>query len=199
LTYQEAKTSALSTIHSVVFQLAGRDEELKGIVCESTTEDLKSDLTAAGDLLSSLIRYSGPVYLVIDGVDEISKAERGRLLIELLRLTKICEKLRIILSSRPEADLMRILGEAAVVIQIHDHNEGSIKEYVLERTQYIFNSRRVFPKAQIEIRKLLAPLPSRAKGMFLYARLIMDMVATMHDLSEMQKEFAVLPENLDAA
>ncbi len=35
--------------------------------------------------------------------------------------------------------------------------------------------------------------------MFLYARIILDMVATMHDLSEMQTELAVLPESLDAA
>jgi hypothetical protein len=199
LTYQETKTSALSTIHSLVFQLARRDDEMKAIICESMSEDLESDITAASNLLTSLIRYAGFVYLIIDGVDEISTAERGRLLTELLKLTKICEKLRIILSSRPEADIVRLLGDAAVVIQIHDHNEKSIKGYVHERSQDIFNTRKVFPRARMEITKLLAPLASRANGMFLYARLIMDMVATMHDLSEMQKEFAVLPENLDAA
>jgi len=35
--------------------------------------------------------------------------------------------------------------------------------------------------------------------MFLYARLIMDIIATMHDMSEMLKELAVLPETLDDA
>lgn len=173
------------------------------IICDSMVEDLKNDLkndlTAASNLLSSLIRYAGSVYLVIDGVDEISEAERGRLVTELLGLAKICERLRIILSSRSEADIMRLLDDTAVVIPVHDHNEGSIKDYIHERSQYIFHTRKVFPKAQVEIRKLLVPLASRAKGMFLYARLIMDMIATMHDMSEMLKELAVLPETLDDA
>jgi hypothetical protein len=199
LTYQEAKTTALSTIHSLVFQLAGRAEEPMAIICESMSEGLKSDLTAAGNLLSSLVHYIGSVYLVIDGVDEISEEERGTLVTELLRLAKVCKKLKIIFSTRPEADLTRLLSDTAIVIQIHDHNEESIKNYVHERSQYIFHSRKIYPRAQIEIRRLLAPLASQAKGMFLYARLIMDMVATMHDLSEMQKELAVLPESLDAA
>ena len=199
LTYQEAKTSALSITHSLIFQLAGRDEELTAIICDSMVEDLKNDLTAASNLLSSLIHYAGSVYLVIDGVDEISEAERGRLVTELLRLAKICERLRIILSSRSEADIMRLLDDTAVVIRVHDHNEGSIKDYIHERSQHIFHTRKVFPKAQVEIRKLLVPLASRAKGMFLYARLIMDMIATMHDMSEMLKELAVLPESLDDA
>ncbi|KAH9217331.1 hypothetical protein DL95DRAFT_494393 [Leptodontidium sp. 2 PMI_412] len=199
LTYQEANTSALSIIHSLIFQLARRDEGLMAIICDSLVEDIQSDLTAASNLLSSLIHYAGSVYLVVDGVDEISQAERGRLVTELLRLTKTCEKLRIILSSRSEADIVRLLGDTAVVISVHDHNEGSIKGYIDERSQNIFRTRKIFPKAQVEIRKLLVPLVSRAKGMFLYARLIMDMIETMHDMSEMLNELAVLPESLDDA
>ncbi|KUJ17014.1 uncharacterized protein LY89DRAFT_69875 [Mollisia scopiformis] len=199
LTYQEAKTSALSITHSLIFQLAGRDEDLMAIICDSMVDDLKNDLTAAINLLSPLIQYVGSVYLVIDGIDEISETERRRLVIELLRLAKICERLRIILSSRSEADIMRLLDETAVVIPVHDHNEESIKDYIHERSQYIFHTRKIFPKAQVEIRKLLVPLANRAKGMFLYARLIMDTIATMHDMSEILKELAVLPESLDHA
>jgi hypothetical protein len=199
LRYHEAKTSALSIIHSLIFQLAVRDEELMAILCDSMVEDLESDLTSASKLLSSLIHYTGSVYLVIDGVDEISEVERGRLVIELLKLAKICERLRIILSSRSEADILRLLDGKAVMILVHDHNEGSIKDYVHERSQYIFHDRKIFPKAQVEIRKLLVPLANRAKGMFLYARLIMDMIATMHDMSEILKELEVLPVSLDAA
>lgn len=169
------------------------------IVCDSLVEDIQSDLTAASNLLSSLIHYAGSVYLVVDGVDEISQAERGRLVTELLRLTKTCEKLRIILSSRSEADIVRLLDDTAVVISVHDHNEGSIKGYIDERSQNIFRTRKIIPKSQVEIRKLLVPLVSRAKGMFLYARLIMDMIETMHDMSEMLNELAVLPESLDDA
>ncbi len=100
LTYQDVKTTALSTIQSLVFQLAERDEGRMAIICESMSEDLRSDLTAAGNLLSSLIHYVGSAYLVIDGVDEMSEAERARLVLELMRLANACANLRIILSSR---------------------------------------------------------------------------------------------------
>lgn len=161
-------------------------------------DSMRRDLSMAGDLLASLIRYSGLVYLVIDGIDEISEAERGRLVIELLRLTEECETLKVIFSSRPEADLMRLLGDTAVEVNVHDQNEGNLQNYINERTQYIFRARKVYPNAQAAIKKLLEPLVSRAKGMFLYARLIMDMVATLHDWSEIERELTVLPESLDA-
>ncbi|RWA07817.1 hypothetical protein EKO27_g7295 [Xylaria grammica] len=183
LTYQDATTSALSTIHSLIFQVV---EEMQ-----------TSWLLSANP--SSLIRYTGLVYVVLDGVDEIGEAERGRLVTELLRLSKMVENLRIIFSTRPEADLMRLLENTAAVINVHDHNEGNIKNYIDQRTQYVFYTRGVFPNAQVVIKQPPEPLVSRAKGMFLYARLIMDMVATSHDLSELQRELTVLPENLDAA
>ncbi|KAI0550440.1 nacht domain-containing protein [Xylaria curta] len=199
LTYQEAKTSALSTIHSFIFQLAGKDEDLIAIVCESMSDGLKNNLSIASDLLASLIRYSGLVYLVIDGVDETSEVERGRLIIEFLRLAKVCEMVKIIFSSRPEADLIRLLGDKVVEINVHDQNKGNIQNYIDERVQHIFKIRRVFSKAQDVIKELLKPLVGRAKGMFLYARLILDMVETTYDLSEIQEELTVLPESLDAA
>ncbi len=136
---------------------------------------------------------------MIDGIDKVSKGERGRLVTELLRLAKVCEKLRIMFSARPEADLARLLVDRAVVINVHDNNEGNIQKYVDGRIQDMFSTRGVFPRAQTVIRKLLEPLVSRAKGMFLYARVIMDMVATSHDLSEIQSELMVLPESLDDA
>lgn len=138
------------------------------------------------------------MYFVLDGADEISGRERGRLVKDLLRLTERNENVRIIFSTLPEADLMRLLHNTSVAINVHDRSEGNIKNYVDQRTKYIFRIRGVYPKAQVVIMQLLEPLVSRAKGMFLYARLIMDMVATLHDLSEIQRELAVLPESLDA-
>lgn len=199
LTYKDEGISALSIMHSLIFQLAEKDDQLVDVICESMSQELKDNLASAADLLKSLVLHAGPVSLVIDGVDEISKVERGRMIKEFLGLVKSCESLRIILSSRPEADLKRALEDVAVILQVHDHNEQSIECYVNEATQRMFRDRRVLQRDQHEIKKLLAPLARRAEGMFLYARLIMDVVATMHDMSEIWTELAVLPENLDDA
>ncbi|KAK5633497.1 hypothetical protein RRF57_009211 [Xylaria bambusicola] len=186
-------------MHSLIFQLVGDDENLIAVVCESMCDSIKSNLTTAGDLLASLVRCTGPVYLILDGVDEISGIERGQLVAEFLRLSKNNDTLKVIFSARPEADLMRLLDDTAAVISIHEQNEGNIQAYIDQRMKYIFHVRNVFPKARAVIIRLLKPLVNRANGMFLYARLIMDMVATVHDLSEIENELAVLPENLDAA
>lgn len=186
-------------MHCLIFQLAESNDERVDLVCESMGEDLKNNLTAAKDLLRSLIVHAGSVYLVIDGVDEISKSERGRIVAELLGLAKSCDGLRVILSCRPEADLTKALDGTTVAMQVHDHNEENIECYVEESTQQMFEDRRVLRRDQTEIQQLLAPIARRANGMFLYARLIMRMAENMYDLSEMRNELAVLPETLDDA
>lgn len=191
--------TALSIIHSLIFQLAEGNDGRVDVVCESMSVELKNNLIAAKDLLRSLILHAGSVCLVIDGVDEISQSERGRMVTELLVLLKSCAGLRVILSSRPEADLIRALEGTTVAMQVHDHNEENIERYVEESTQRMFKDRRILRRDQNEIKQLLAPVARRAKGMFLYARLIMRMAAKMHDLSEIRYELAVLPENLDDA
>ena len=199
LTYQEARSSALSAMHSLISQLVGNDQDLMAVVCESMSESLKNNLTTTSDLLASVIRCTGHVYLVLDGVDEMSRIERGQLVTELLPLAKTNAAMKIIFSARPEADLMRLLDDTAVIINVHEQNKRNIRDYIDQRVKKMFHVRRVFPKARAVIIQLLKPLVNRAKGMFLYARLIMDMVDTAHDLSEIESELAVLPENLDAA
>lgn len=186
-------------MHSLIFQLADSDDERVEVVCESMGEELKSNLTVARNLLESLIVHAGSVCIVIDGIDEISKSERGRMVAALLGLVRSCDGLRVILSSRPEADLMRALDDCTVSMQVHDHNRKNIEVYVEESTQKMFDDRRILKRDQNEIRHLLAPVARRAQGMFYYARLIMRMVANMYDLSEIRYELAVLPENLDEA
>lgn len=199
LTYENEDTTAISIIHCLIFQLAEGNDERMGIICESTHDDLKSDLAATKDLLISLVHHCGPVCLVVDGLDEICSAERVRLVRQLLSVAEACESLRILLSSRPEADLKGILEQSAAQIHIRDHNAASISAYITQRSQQMFEGLRVPRQGQVEIRRLLAQVPNRAKGMFLYARLTMDIVSKLNDLSEIQDELTVLPESLDDA
>lgn len=198
LTYTETETSALSTIHSLVFQLAEKSPELKEIVCQSMNENLRSDIAASSKLLSDLIIYTGSVYVVIDGVDEISEFERRGLLKELLKLSRTCQ-VRILLSSRSEADIVHQLANTVATVQVDDHNEASIGSYVHHRAQEIFIQRKMARSSRERILNLLVPLASRAKGMFLFARLVMSIVTSMGDFSDMEEGLKVLPENLDDA
>ncbi|EFX05618.1 nacht domain containing protein [Grosmannia clavigera kw1407] len=209
LSYQVAKDAeshdsaklervALTTIHSLIIQMAKESEDLMEIVCGSNMTQINSDIAAAGDLLASIVRHAGSTLLIIDGLDEISEAQRGSLVVELLRLASSCNRLKLVVSSRPEADLTRHLHNVATTVKVHENNKESISNYVKTRAERIIKSYSYYPGEEEQIRDLFPVVAERAKGMFLYAQLIMDMVSNMETLPEIRDELTVPPEDLDA-
>lgn len=158
--------SALSIIHSLIFQLTSDDDDLQAILCQSMAKELKRDLKRAVELLTTLLRVAGPVFIVVDGLDEIDELERARLLQNLLELSKSCDEAKILVSSRIEDDIHAILRDKAVEIRIDSRNAGSIQAFVSRRVQEWFLSRDFLPEARTEIMGLLAPLSWKANGMY---------------------------------
>ena len=159
--------SALSIIHSLIFQLTSGDDDLQAILCQSASKELRRELKRAVELLTTLLTTTGPVFIVIDGIDEIDEIERTRLLRCLLELSNCCDETKVLVSSRIEDDLQAILGDTAVQIRIDDRNAGSIQAFVSRRVQEWFLLRDFLPEARTEIQGLLAPLSSKANGMYL--------------------------------
>jgi hypothetical protein len=118
------------------------------------------------ELLTTLLSTAGPVFIVIDGLDEIDQIERARLLHRLLELSNSCEEAKILVSSRIEDDIKSILCDKAVEIRIDNRNAGSIQAFVSRRVQAWFLSRDFLPEARTEIVGLLAPLSSKANGTY---------------------------------
>ncbi len=162
-----SSTSALSIIHSLIFQLTSDDDDLQAIVCQSTSKELKRELKRAVELLTTLLTLAGPVFIVIDGFDEIDEIERARLLTRLLELSNCCDETKVLISSRIEDDIHAILSDKVVKIRIDDRNAGSIQAFVTRRVQEWFISRDFLPEARNEIQGLLAPLSSKANGTYL--------------------------------
>ncbi|KAM7210966.1 hypothetical protein V8F06_013646, partial [Rhypophila decipiens] len=92
-----ASTSALSVLHSFIFQLARTTDDLQGALCHSSRQDLKSSLDCAAEVLTSLVDFAGPTWFVVDGLDELDRIERRRLLSQLAELAKKCETIRILI------------------------------------------------------------------------------------------------------
>jgi len=159
--------SALSIIHSLLFQLTSHNEELQTMVCQSARGSLKRSIDAVTGLMSTLLLAAGPTYIIIDGLDEIDLIERSRLLKQLLRLTKDCDRTKLLISSRPEADITDILKEGSKVIRVDNRNAGNIQTFVTQETQRWFQERMFLPAAQAEIECMLAPLSSKSKGMWI--------------------------------
>lgn len=118
------------------------------------------------DFLTTLLCTAGPVFIVIDGLDEIDEIERARLLQRLLELSDSCDEAKILISSRIEDDINFILCDKAVEIRIDDRNAGSIQAFVSRRVEAWFLLQDFLPEARAEIVGLLAPLSSKANGTY---------------------------------
>lgn len=174
LSHVFSSTSALSILHSLIFQLASDDDDLQAALCQSSRADLKNSITVAVSLLTTLLNCAGPVYIIIDGGDEIHEIERGRLFRQLLELSKNCEETKILISCRPEADITTILGSESTSIRVENRNAGSIQAFITRRSQKWFETRNFLPKERAEIEGLLAPIAANAKGMFFSDQILVD-------------------------
>ncbi|KAI9708610.1 MAG: hypothetical protein M1820_003828 [Bogoriella megaspora] len=201
------KTTALSILHSFIFQLASENDDLEEVLCHSSRENLKRSADAAVRLLTTLLSCAGPVYIIIDGLDEIDEMERGLIVEKLLYLSKTCENTKVLFSSRPEADIVATLEEKTANIRLDHHNLESIQTFITMQMQKWFKDRDFLPEAQVEIKRLLAPLALRSKGityfiqqkrMFLYVKVVLSNIQDL-DVYEVLNELAVLPESLDNA
>lgn len=133
------------------------------MLCQTGNENLKGSFSTAVDLLKSLLGCVGTTYIVIDGVDEAQESERHRFLTKILEISKVCEKTKILISSRAEADIAEVLKDQ-LSIRVDSRNAGSIQTFVNRRTETWFDEFQVLPEARVEIQGLLAPLASIAKG-----------------------------------
>lgn len=160
------KTSALSIFQSLIFQLASQDEMLQSIVCESSCENLRNSLEVAEKLFTDLVlACKEPVYIVVDGLDEIKEKARCLFVKRLMALLEVLEELRVCLSSRPEADLKKCLAnQPKSTLRVHAENAGSIQVFVNRWTENWLRDCQASDQFAFEIRRLLAPLAWRSKG-----------------------------------
>ncbi|KAH0566067.1 hypothetical protein GP486_000532 [Trichoglossum hirsutum] len=199
LSYTDDSNSAISIIHSLIFQLAIEDRDLCITLTKSKERDLRSYTNYASDILSDLLKCAGPTYIIIDGLDEIPEQERQMLLSKLLTIIERNNEVKLLISSRGEYDISRILKEKAKAIQVDSRNSGSIQAYINQRIQVWFRNTEFSAIAKSEIQGLLAPLAANARGMFLYARIILDDAEMLSDLGVIRSDLKVLPKNLDEA
>jgi hypothetical protein len=188
---------------------------VQDVLCQSSGEALRSSVDAAAKLLKTLLSCAGPTYIVIDGVDEVDERERFRLLKQLIEISGSCQNVKTFISSRAEADITDLLQDQ-VSIRVDNRNAGGIQTFVNKRTEEWMSKCNFVPEAEAEIRGLLAPLASNAKGkscfpghsytqsliaegMFLYAEVVLSSMDYLDDMEEIRGELKVLPEGLNAA
>ncbi|OJJ99037.1 hypothetical protein ASPACDRAFT_79712 [Aspergillus aculeatus ATCC 16872] len=192
-------STALKVLQSMLFQAADEEQDLQAVLLEAKERELRGSTLQVTELLKAFLRTADHTRIIIDGLDEIEEYERQVLLERLEDLVKGCPGVRILIGSRPEGDISRRLDGKAITINVHDRNAGSIQHYINHRARSWIDSLECLPATETEIGVLLSPLAAKAKGMFLYARIVLDNLQSITRMDDIRRELRALPEDLNTA
>ncbi|RHZ66042.1 hypothetical protein CDV55_107640 [Aspergillus turcosus] len=137
------------------------------------------------------------MYFVLDGLDEVLEAERRLLLETVLKLQEEHKNLKLLISSRLEHDIVRILSPNIKPICVEDGNGQDIQRYVQQRLDMWLSGLPIDPEDRADIEVLLGSIEKSAKGMFLYARLVCDNLECQSDVEAVKAEINNLPSGLN--
>jgi hypothetical protein len=166
----EAHGSALKILHSLIFQLLLDNRTLWPVMHEayiSKYRQIMSSLEFTKGLFSDLINDSGPTFIIIDGMDEITEIERRLLLKALSSLLETCENVKLLVSSRGERDISVLLGNRVPSVRVDHENTQDIEAYVRRETDkwlLQLQSDGADDHMCSEIRMLLKSITEKSKG-----------------------------------
>lgn len=163
---KENGLSALSILQSLIFQAAEDDQDFQSILVESKEREIRGNTSYAVGLLETFLMTAGPIYIIIDGLDEMEECERQILLQQLEDTSKSCRDLRILISSRAEDDISRVLQHKATSIRVDDKNSGGIQTYVDHRCKAWIAAQSFNRETRLEVLGFISPLSAKANGKF---------------------------------
>lgn len=129
----EEQDHAVKVLQSLMCQMTNRNPHMWPIVHERYIMDagkLKSNLPYLEDLFIELVRDAEHTFIIIDGVDEVDQLQRVLLLKSLMRVKESCQNVKLLISSRLETDIARVLEKTAVAIRVDHKNAEDIETYV---------------------------------------------------------------------
>ena len=167
LSYRDPHITTVKIFQSFVFQLLLENPDLQPILShefQSNFRKLSSDTTYVRGLLTKLLQIAGFTCVIVDGLDEMEETERMFLLRALLEVHRDCEDMKLLISSRAEDDITRLLQNETGPVRIDKKNAEDIKTYVQQRTDEWLASSGFDVETSTETRRLLVPLASKANG-----------------------------------
>lgn len=167
LSYRDPHITTVKIFQSLIFQLLLENPDLQPILShefQSNFRKLSSDTTYVRGLLTKLLQIAGFTCVIVDGLDEIEESERQFLLRALLEVHRDCEDMKLLISSRAEDDITRLLQNEIEPVRVDKKNVEDIRTYVQQRTDEWLASSGFDVETSTETRKLLVSLASKANG-----------------------------------
>ncbi|KAJ5170909.1 uncharacterized protein N7500_003692 [Penicillium coprophilum] len=189
---------ARNAIGLLVRQLLSQVMDLRQAceVLEATSH--KAPFEIMLDLLQSVLKPESKAFIVVDGLDELSRDERIEFLGDLYKL-KSSFQLSVCLSFRQEPNTPLNIGPRSLfdakIVSIPS-NTAEIETFITEELERRVESRKLEigdPLLPLEIRDALV---KGSQGMFLWVALQIESLCTMHTDAEIRHALNNLPEDL---
>ncbi|MCJ1385990.1 hypothetical protein MMC17_009115 [Xylographa soralifera] len=203
--YQDGETiRRIDVYHSFIFQLLFDHESLRPALqaaYKNNYRQLSSSVAFVLSLLRNMFECVKTMHIVIDGLDEINQAERYVLLRDLVDLCDTCSNVKLLLCSRKDSDISRLLRKKAKILVVDRQNTPDIECYVYNMTNEWIGTVNIDPLSSVEFEvwTLVKPIATKSEGMFLYARLVMVGLMGQPDLYNFRREAHDLPNGLEEA
>ncbi|KAF4968621.1 hypothetical protein FSARC_3996, partial [Fusarium sarcochroum] len=200
-------------VRSLVLQILRKDGDLVAHVYKSCILEKKAPTVPALEqlLLTLLASMSSEpnqaeyIWVVIDGLDECDPDKQIRLIRLINQITSKPElpgtiTCKILISSRaPSNPLQRLRRRQAISLSEEKvFLQEAIRQYVDQRLKSMDTKLRQLDIGYSEIGEIQDVVVTKADGMFLYARLVMDYLASniFYDGDEIKKSVNQLPQKL---
>jgi len=138
-------------------------KDVQSVLVQENERDVLGNTMHVSELFKKCLKSAGPTYIFLDGLDEMEAFERGLLLQQVTDLEG-CSEAKVLISSRPEADISNALENRATAIRVEKRNSESIRTYVDQRARDWMKNGDFDQEAQEQIRALLAPVAATANG-----------------------------------
>ncbi|KAK3323153.1 hypothetical protein B0T19DRAFT_198582 [Cercophora scortea] len=202
---RESFGSPVPILHSLMFQIVEANPDLMSEVHDAYhtgNHSLPAAQDRVRDHFCKIAKISGPLFISIDGVDEISKERRQGLIRILLDIVTACDNVKLLVSCREERDIVKLLENMASSVKVDEGNGADIKEYVEKEGNEWIEELRDLGATEDDFKVIndaLVGVRERAKGMFLYAKLVLSIAKARVDLDGILAELSNLPDGLDQA
>lgn len=169
LKYQSRESiSTLQLLHSFIWQMALDNEQLQGALISAYKREyrrLSSDLDFVKEIFCHFLDSMSTVFIVIDGLDEILQIERLQLLRTMSEILRTKSNTKLLISSRPEDDISKMILKEAQPIRVHDCNKRDIQAYVNRRaSSLVSNANFVEPDLAQQISDSMKPIAAKSEG-----------------------------------
>ena len=149
------------------------------------------------NLLIKLLPTSKVARIVVDGIDEMSHATQQELIKNLVEIQKSVDpSCKLLVSSRDEPHIQKLLGTKNY-LNLGGKTVESIGLFIKDRMKGLQEHSSAIDAELVSLAE--KQLQEKAKGMFLYVRLVTDMLKGQMSDFEFEKAINQLPEGLDEA